>query len=146
MKDPKNFFIFFSGILWATSLSSFSKYSPFDTTNLCGKDANKNWLRLLVSFIFINIIPMVYIYFTFNCVIKKKDLDFSSFIGVVLLTIALAGIIRIYHAIIFTRFSKYFYNNKLRNNINKEMFHIENSKSFCNNFFPGLAYWLFFGL
>jgi len=146
MEKLQNFFLFLSSIIWATSLSSFSKYRPFDTSRLTGKICGKNWRRLIVSNIIINFIPTSYIIFIyfhgFTTINETKDkINFLTLFGTVLFAWALFGTIRIYHAIIFTKLRSFFYNEKAITEI-KEKINSENIKSFPAHFIPGLVYWI----
>jgi len=46
MEKIADIFLFLSGLLWATGLSSFSRYRPFDTTSL---DDRHNLLRFIID-------------------------------------------------------------------------------------------------
>jgi hypothetical protein len=137
MNDLSNIFLFLSALFWATSLPNFSRYKPFDTTNLCNF---KNLNRFVLSTLLIDIIPIAYIlvwYFLF----KETVINIPNLILTIISSFFIFGTIRIYHALVFTGKNwKCFYSIKQKKAIEKLILSDIKFK-FSNHFVPGIIHY-----
>ncbi len=80
---------------------------------------------------------MLILYFLFDPIV----ITIMNMILVVLSAFFIFGTIRIYHAIVFTNYWKYFYSEKQKQEIT-DLIPSEVKDKFANHFFPGIIYYL----
>jgi len=139
MTDVQNIFLIFSGIFWTTSLQSYSRYCPFDTSII----DIKNIRRFIVSFVIINIIPIFYTFIIFNH-IRGCCIDFNNFFGIVSFNFAHFGTVRIYHGVIFSKQTRDIFYTPDKLNCIIDKLNTGNIDSAWAHIVPGLFYWIIF--
>jgi len=130
MTNPLNtaqtMFTFLFGIYFATSITLTGKFQPFDTPSILN-NPRENWraaVRLLFSFVWLNILPVFYYVVILNCLSRVTSFSFEFFSVLALLMFSLAGFgfYRMYFGFMLYKHGKkfFFYGEELPKNFKDE--------------------------
>jgi hypothetical protein len=119
-------FTFLFGIYFATSITLAGKFQPFDTPSIL-LNPRKNWraaVRLLFSFVWLNMLPVLYYIVILNCLSRVigSPFEFCSVLALLMFSLAGFGFYRMYFGFMLCKHGKnfFFYGKELPPNFGEE--------------------------
>jgi len=153
--------VFFYGIFWASVINAISRLRPFETAAIFSKKpkkaegkwpavrAQRAWWRCFAAFIFINLLPILWLLFLYNKVIPNTS-DVSSVIAAAFASFSVFGFNRILYSIIATKWHSTFFSNEEWKEIKEEWPWKADEEGdlcvdrFAAHFIPGIIYLILF--
>lgn len=104
MNDAQTVFTLFYSLYFAATVSPTGPFQPFDTPAMYGGDG-RAWVRFVISFLALNILPLVYFVRVFGWLGSLADFRVAFWPMVALLILSLAGFgfYRIYFGIMLIK-------------------------------------------
>jgi len=105
MNNAQTIFTIFYGVYFAVTTTLTGKFSPFDTPSMY-KGCRAAWKRFALSFLLLNVVPLVYflkIYRWLSLAPEPFQPTFWSMLALLLLSIAGFGFYRIYFGIMLLK-------------------------------------------
>ena len=133
MKDAQTIFTIFYGIYFAITVTLTGKFQPFDTPTMYRLKLIA-WVRFVVSFLLLNILPLLYFVWIFHILRKVSNFypSFFNMLGLLMFSLAGFGFYRVYFGVMLIKIkNKYlFYGEKgLPYTLEKEIDQRSNSLS-----------------
>jgi positive regulator of sigma E activity len=147
MESTGTVVIFFYGLFWAAALGSAARYRPFDTSGFWTADRNYVAPRLILSFLIVNILPLVGLWVTYGLFTALfRAVTLPVLLGAALASLSVFGMPRVLHAFIFAdRYRSGFYSPAQASQVAAAI-PSANSGSFAAHALPALGFLLGFPL
>ncbi|MBA3017330.1 MAG: hypothetical protein KKH20_11620 [Proteobacteria bacterium] len=135
MNDPQTIFTILFGVYFATTVALTGKFQPFDTPAMWRRDGYA-WFRFSVSFISLNILPLLYLTGVLKWLSDGSHFSttFWPMLALLMLSLAGFGFYRIYFGIMLLKWNNtyIFYGEQLPKALKQDL--DERSRGHCEPF------------